>query len=97
MTQGSHSFVTSDRYVEMETVLFSLPAIVALPAILAFETENFYFCDCSDPCVKAKSTEHEFQRSRPLFQKIFISLLSFTAIVRIGFWRQTSKICAIVV
>ena len=26
---------------EMETVLFSLPAIVALPAILAFEIENF--------------------------------------------------------
>ena len=32
---------TSDRYVEMETVLFSLPAIVTLPAILAFEIENF--------------------------------------------------------
>ena len=41
MTQGSHNFVTSDRCVEMETVLFSLPAIVALPAILAFEKENF--------------------------------------------------------
>ena len=26
-----------------------------------------------------------------------ISLLSFTTIVRIGFWRQTSKICAIIV
>ena len=34
-------FVTSDRCVEMETVLFSLPAIVALPAILAFQIENF--------------------------------------------------------
>ena len=41
MTQGSHNFVTSDRCVEMGTVLFSLPAIVALPAILAFETEKF--------------------------------------------------------
>ena len=41
MTQGSHNFVTSDRCVEMETVLFSLPAIVVLPAILAFETEKF--------------------------------------------------------
>ena len=41
MTQGSHNFVTRNRCVEMETVLFSLPAIVALPAILAFELENF--------------------------------------------------------
>ena len=39
--QGSHKFVTSDRCVKVETVLFSLPAIVALPAILAFEIENF--------------------------------------------------------
>ena len=35
MTQGSHNFVTSDRCVEMETVLFSLPGI------LAFEIEKF--------------------------------------------------------
>ena len=41
MTQGSYNFVTSDRYVEMETVLLCLPAIVALPAILAFEIEKF--------------------------------------------------------
>ena len=41
MTQGSHKSVTSDRCVEMETVLLSLPAIVALLAIVAFEIENF--------------------------------------------------------
>ena len=41
MTQGGHKFVTSDRCVEMEVVLFSLPAIVPLPAIVAFEKENF--------------------------------------------------------
>ena len=40
VTQGSNRYVTSDRCVEMETVLFSLPAIVVLPAILAFEIEN---------------------------------------------------------
>ena len=37
MTEGSHKFVTSDRSVEMESVLFSFPAIVALTAILVFE------------------------------------------------------------
>ena len=37
MTHGSHNFVTSDRCVEMENVLLCLPAIAALPAILAFE------------------------------------------------------------
>ena len=35
MTQVSHKFVSSDRCVEMETVLLSLPAIVGLPAIVA--------------------------------------------------------------
>ena len=40
MTQGSHNFVTNDRCVEMETVLFSLPAIIALPAIVAFRPGN---------------------------------------------------------
>ena len=39
-TKGSHKFVTSDCCNEMETVLRSLPAIVALPAILEFEIEN---------------------------------------------------------
>ena len=34
-------FVINDCCVEMETVLFSLPAIIALPEILAFEIENF--------------------------------------------------------
>ena len=52
MTQGSHKFVTSHHGVQMETVLFSLPTIVALPAIVAFEIENFLpSCDRSDLCV----------------------------------------------
>ena len=38
--QESHDFVISDRCVEMETLLFSFPAIVVLPAILAFEIED---------------------------------------------------------
>ena len=42
--QGSHNLVTSDRCIEVETVLFSLPAIVA------FELKIFYLCDRSDPC-----------------------------------------------
>ena len=37
MTQGSYRFVTSDRCIEIETVLFSLPAIVTFSAILEFE------------------------------------------------------------
>ena len=32
--------ITSDRYVEMETALISLPGIVGLPEIHAFEIEN---------------------------------------------------------
>ena len=40
VTQGSYHFVTSDRCVKIETVLFCLLAIVALPAILAFEIEK---------------------------------------------------------
>ena len=35
------NILTSDRCVEMETVWFSLPAIVALLTILVFEIENF--------------------------------------------------------
>ena len=34
---GSHEFVSSDCCVEMETVFVSLPAIIELPAIVAFE------------------------------------------------------------
>ena len=46
MTQGSHKFVTTDRCVEnfdskWKLSLFSLPAIAALPAILAYEIEYF--------------------------------------------------------
>ena len=49
-------------------------------------------CVASDPCVKGKPTE----ANKASLSKD-ISLLSFTAFVSIGFWRQTSKICAIVV
>ena len=30
---------------------------------------------CMYPCIKGKPTEHEFQRSRPLFQMIFLCYL----------------------
>ena len=49
----------------------------------------------SDPCVGGKPTGHEFWRSRPLFRELCL-LLSFTAIMRIGFSCQKSKKCAIV-
>ena len=62
-------FVTSDRCVEMETVLFSLPAIVALPAILAL-----------------------------LFPSLrFLMMVTFYRHCENGFWRQSSKKCAILV
>ena len=57
--------------VEIETVLFSLPAINALAAILAFEIENVL----PHPCVKGKPTEHEFQRLKVFFQKVFLCYL----------------------
>ena len=62
MTQGSHNFVTSDRCVEMETALFSLPAILAFEKI-------FFLCDCSDPCVKEMPTEQEFKAWFPYDRK----------------------------
>ena len=48
--------MTSDRYVDMETVLFSLLAIVALPAILRLRENIFHLCDRSNPCFKGMRT-----------------------------------------
>ena len=43
--------------MKMETVLFSLPTIVALPAIPPFKIGNFVFLRLQ---MKGKLTEHEF-------------------------------------
>ena len=92
MTQGSQNFVTSDRCAEVETVLFSLLAIVAVPAILAFEIENFLSLHRSDPCVKRKPTEHKLISAIEASLSKDTSLLSFTIIfLRIRFWCQPSK------
>ena len=94
---GSHKFLTSHRCIEMETVLLSLPVIVALPAILPFE-KIFYLFDRSDPCVKVTKgyrLSMDFNYRGLSFKRY--PLLSFTAIVRIGFCSQSSKNCVIVV
>ena len=57
MTQGSHKFVTSDRCVEMETVLFSLLAIVALPAILPFDVEKNILSLRSQRCLRQRDVD----------------------------------------
>ena len=74
MTQGLHRFVTSDCLRQNGNCL-SLPAITALPGILTFEIEIFYLLNCNDLCLKGKLTEHKFQQSRPLCQKIFLFYL----------------------